>query len=130
MKIIQRAKKDPCKFIVLKSFMWNEKPTIPGDEIEIPPQANQEDMTKGGLVRPADLKDGLIYITLKPFTLPGNEKKFETKALELVSLKASDALDLMFQRCCLPRDDDQWRPFGMRLASPKKNQRFQGVFKK
>jgi hypothetical protein len=120
MKIIQRAKKNHYKFIVLKPFMWNLKPTLPGDEIEIPLQGDQEGMTKQGMIRPSDLVDGLIYVALKPFILPGNEKKFETKAMELVSLKASDALELMFQRCCLPRDDDQWRPFKMKLAAPPK----------
>jgi hypothetical protein len=121
MKIISRTKKNVYEFIVLKSFISNGKPTTPGDKIEIPLHPDQLDMVHRGLVRPVDLVDGLIYVALKPFTLPGNKEKFETKKLELVSLKADDALALMFDRAVLPRDDDQWRPYGMKLGAPKRN---------
>lgn len=75
-----------------------------------------------------DLKDGQTYITLRPFTLPGASAKFETKKLELVSLKADDALILMLDRACLPADPDQWRPYAMKLGSPKIDYRKKAEF--
>ena len=119
MKIIQRAKKDSYRFIALKTFLWEGREIKIGEEIEIKDSIDQTAMVQRGTVRPSDLMDGLIYIALKPFFLPGQVEKFETKAMALICLKASDALALMLQRACLPRDPDQWRPFGMKLAQPK-----------
>jgi len=120
VKILQRAKRDSYKFVVLRTFMWSGKPTIPGDEIEISIQAEQDGMVQRGQVRPADLVDGLVYVALRSFCLPGKVTKFETKAMELIALKSSDALVLMLDRTVLPKDSDQWRPYAMKLGAPKR----------
>ena len=120
MKILQRAKKElHYKFLVVKSVVWDGKIVQPGDEIEIQIQAEADGMVQNGRVRPVDLIDGLTYVALRAFTLPGQSAKFETKKLELVSLKADDALRLMLDRSCLPADPDQWRPYAMKLGAPK-----------
>jgi hypothetical protein len=124
MKIISRAKKDSYRFIALKQFLWDGRTVKVGEEVTIKEAVDQLGLTQRHMVKPIDLVDGLIYITLRPFNLPGQVKKFETKAMELVSLKAEDALALMLQKMVLPRDNEQWRPYQMKLGAPKRDPRF------
>lgn len=119
MRIVSRTKKESHRFVVLKGFVWEGRTVQVGEEIEIKEQPDQDGMVKRGLVRPVDLVDGLIYVALRPFHLPGKTLKFEAKALELVSLKAEDALRLMLDRAVLPRDSEQWRPYKMKLGAAK-----------
>jgi len=85
MKITYRVKKEDCKFICLKSFLWDGKEVKPGEEITIKDPPDQDGMVQRGAAWPVDLVDGLIYISLTTFTLPGAKEKFETKAMSLVS---------------------------------------------
>jgi hypothetical protein len=124
MKIIHRSKEKGYEFITQKSFNWDGRVVQKGEEIVIKEQADQDGMVQRRQVRPSDLVDGAIYVAVRPFTLPGQVKKFETKAMELVSLKASDALALMLDRAVIPRDPDQWRPYKMKLGAPKIDHRF------
>jgi hypothetical protein len=121
MKIISRTKKDPYKFITLKSIWDNGKLVKAGEQIEILEQADQDGMVKLGQVKPADLPEVGRYVALRDLTLPGKVEKFTAKRLELIELKGADALLLMLDRGCLPADPDQWRPYRMKLGAPKRN---------
>ena len=121
MKIISRTKKDPYKFIVLKPILDRGKLVEAGEQIEILEQVDQDGMVKLGKVKPADLPEVGRYVALRNLTLPGKVEKFTAKRLELVELKAADALALMLDRGCLPADPDQWRPYRMKLGAPKRN---------
>jgi hypothetical protein len=117
MEIIKKAASGPHKFKTSRPFMWGGKKNQIGDEVELKePEATA--MVKAGRVIP-DLKETDVYVTLRPFTLPGASSKFECKALELVSLKSGDALKLMLDRACLPLDDQVWRPYHMKLSGKR-----------
>jgi len=55
------------------------------------------------------------YIALTTIVLPGSKEKFEAKKMELIKLKAEDALSLLLQGKIIPRNNEQWRPHNRRL---------------
>ncbi len=113
MEIIKRAETN-FKFEVTKPFIRMGKIAIVGQEIEINDPSEATGLCRQGRIKPCLPKTG-IYIALIPFCLPGQKEKFECKAMDLVELKAEDALRLMLQGIVIPKDDQQWRPNNRRL---------------
>lgn len=122
MEIIARGKPECPKFRVVRPFMKSGKPTQVGEEIEIE-EADQSGYVERGQCVPCDLPDVGVYICLRPFSLPGRTEKHEAKLMELVSLKAEDALALMLQGMVIPRDDHRWRPRNRRLKTTSDDSR-------
>jgi len=114
MKILKRAKTD-FRFRVVRPFIKGGRGLEAGEECELS-EPDQTECVANGRAVPLDLPPVGVYITLKPFFVPGNIEKFEAKAMELVSLKAEDALRLMLQGVVIPKDESRWRPNNRRLA--------------
>jgi hypothetical protein len=118
MKIIKKVR-HVHKFVVMKGFTYAKERVQPGDEIEIFDQTDQDGFVSRGLIRPTDLPPIGKYVGLRSICLPGRVSKFESKPMELLEIKADDALKLMLSRTVLPADPDQWRPYGMTLRKKK-----------
>lgn len=117
MEIIKRSAQGPAKFQVLKSFYLKVGQLAKsGETIEIENPNDQVLFCLQGRIRPVLPETG-VYIALMDITLPGRKEKFEAKKLELVELKADDALPLLLNRSVIPKDESQWRPFGRKLQT-------------
>jgi hypothetical protein len=123
MKIIKRQKKEIYKFVVIRQFVWDKKIAEIGSEIEIKERSDQDGMVQRGMVKPSDLPEIGLYISLRDITLPGKVEKFTAKKLELIELKDSDALKLMLAQSIVPHNPDQWRPYSLKLGAPKRDYR-------
>ncbi len=117
MEIVRRAASGAGKFKVIKPFMKGGRRIEPGEEMEIKSYPEADGLTQRGLIIPCDLPSVGVYIVLKAFSLPGSPKKYEAKPLELVSLRAEDALPLMLAGVVIPKDESRWRPANRRLRT-------------
>jgi hypothetical protein len=88
-----------------------------GEEVEMVNMIEANGMVMRGLLVPCDLPPVGVYICIRPFSLPGSVEKYEAKVMDLVSLKAEDALRLMLQGAVIPKDEDRWRPNNRRLRT-------------
>jgi hypothetical protein len=125
MKIIERAPQGHYLFRVLRPFFYAETVQEIGNEIEVREPADQTGLVKRGLAWPCDLPDTANYVTVQAIVLPGKEKRFEAKKGELVTLRACDALKLMFSRLIIPSDPNQWRPFELKLGGKPRDLKFE-----
>lgn len=132
MKILKKSGLEQHKFKVLKSFLCDTEKTIEqeikgagptlvkvGDLITVKDFHDQVAFIRYGRVTP-ELPPTGIYIVLASFELPGRKEKFECKKMELVELKAQDAVKLLLDGFVIPKDDSVWRPFGRSLKQKPK----------
>lgn len=118
MEVIKRSSQGPHKFRVTRPFLWSVKFVQPGEVIEAKyPEC--DGMVRTGRMIPDDIPEVGTYITLRNVMLPGKKEKFEAKSLEVVELKAGDALALMLEGAVIPKSDDQWRPANRKLKTKK-----------
>lgn len=117
MEIISKAKLS-FKFKLLRPIMRLGKRVEVGEEIELD-EADRDEFVAHGRAIPCDLPPVGVYIALTDLNLPGNSEKFSCKKMELVSLKAEDALRLMLAGMVIPKDETRWRPGNRRLRSDK-----------
>lgn len=115
MEIIKKAR-IAIKFKVVRPFRWVGRIVAKDEEIDIP-ESNQTHLVVSRRVVPCDIPEVGTYIAIKAFQLPGAVEKYEAKGLDLVSLKAEDALALMLQGVVIPKDENRWRPNNRRLAT-------------
>jgi hypothetical protein len=113
MEIVKK-RSNQHEFKVLRGFHWGGYVTEPGQKI-IMGMSEAMSCIIARRVIPADLPDIGAYICLCDLILPGKIQAHQAKRLEVVELKASDALRLMMESKIIPQDLDQWRPNNRRL---------------
>lgn len=114
MEIIKRSDRGPAKFRVVKAIRWGLGFARPGEIIE-GKGPEVDGLVQAGRIIPDDIPETSIYISLKPFFIPGRDSKFECKPLERVELTAKDGLEKMLEGSCIPEDESRWRPANRRL---------------
>jgi len=117
MEIVKRGK-GKFRFKVVRPFLLAGREVKKNEEIEVN-ESDQTLLVENGRIVPCDIPEVGVYIALKPFYLPGAIEKYEAKTMELVSLKGADALALMLQGVCIPKDETRWRPRNRRLRSDR-----------
>jgi hypothetical protein len=130
MEILKKNSASYGAFKVLKPFRWGGYITEPGQELQMG-SAEGLGMVRIKKVVPADIPEIGKYVCLHDITLPGSKEAFKAKRLEVVEVKAGDALRLMLEGGIIPLDVNQWRPHNRKLRrGPDRSQRDKAAMQK